>query len=87
MKSNSTAIAGLTSDKAALVTCWLALGGEESNLYRGNATNDPSKWLGVTVEGGRVTKVDWSHRSLTGTISEVRKVDRDKEYSFRLVLS
>ena len=70
----------LEQDKATVLRCWLAVGGKEDVLRRRymnragkwKARDDVSKWLGVTVEGGRVTELWWpSYRigeDLTGTI-------------------
>ena len=76
----------LARDKAYVMRCWLALGGKEDTLrrrywdeeteeykMRDEPSDDLSKWFGVTVEGGRVTKLDWEKyrigKPLTGTIS------------------
>ena len=51
--------------------CWLALGGKEDRLTRGYSdgyelkwrdkpSDDVSQWLGVKVEGGRVTELNWN---------------------------
>ena len=73
----------LARDKASVLRCFLAMGGKEDTLrrryedgYKLKMRDEPSdnlaEWIGVTVEGGRVTKLDWeSHRigeELTGTI-------------------
>lgn len=63
----------LMSDTNAVEKCWSALGGAEANL-KGDAKDgiptDPSAWRGITIENSRVTKVDWSHLGLGGSLSE-----------------
>ena len=75
----------LARDKVYVLRCFLALGGKEDTLVRGywdedgeelkmrdEPSDNLSEWLGVTVEGGRVTKLWWSKliigEPLTGTI-------------------
>ena len=78
----------LARDKVYVLRCWLALGGKEDTLrrryrdkenyeyyLRDEPSDNLSEWLGVTVEGGRVTEVYWSscgqyigEEPLTGTI-------------------
>ena len=80
----------LARDKVYVMRCWLALGGKEDTLTRGywddgvKMRDEPSdnlaEWLGVTVEGGRVTNLWWSKYTigepLTGTIpAEIGALD------------
>ena len=53
-----------------LMKCWKAMGGDEDELRQGY---DVSKWKEVTVGGGRVTKLIWHGKGLSGTIpTEIR---------------
>ena len=82
----------LARDKTSVLRCWLALGGKEDTLrrryydenlelkMRDEPSDDLSEWLGVTVEGGRVTKLVWQKfmigEPLTGTIpAEIGALD------------
>ena len=82
----------LARDKVYVLRCWLALGGKEETLrrkyiesyhvwkMREEPSDNLSEWLGVTVEGGRVTELFWSSRtideSLTGTMpAEIGALD------------
>ena len=84
----------LARDKATVLRCFLAIGGKEDTLRRGywgdiytlKMRDEPSdnlaEWFGVTVEGGRVTELDWYgtipdwHNPLTGTIpAEIGALD------------
>ena len=81
----------LARDKVYVLRCWLAMGGKEDTLTRGyrdkgvrkmrdKPSDNVSKWLKVTVEGGRVTELDWSSymigELLTGTIpAEIGALD------------
>ena len=68
----------LEQDKATVLRCWLAMGGNDDTLrrkrhehaynMRDEPSDDVSEWWGVTVEGGRVTKNIWSGRGLSCTI-------------------
>ena len=48
-------------DRITLRNMWSALRGEggEEGLYQGRGEYDAAGWRGVTVEDGRVTRVDW----------------------------
>ena len=63
----------LEQDKATVMRCWLDMGGKKDDLRMGNmymsSDDDVSEWLGVTVEGGRVTKLNWGEQNLDGMIS------------------
>ena len=81
----------LARDKVYVLRCWLALGGKEDTLrrryrdpgewkMRDEPSDTVSEWFGVTVEGGRVTKLDWQkyriREPLTGTIpAEIGALD------------
>mmetsp|Transcript_29549 Transcript_29549/g.58861 ORF Transcript_29549/g.58861 Transcript_29549/m.58861 type:complete len:267 (+) Transcript_29549:161-961(+) len=83
----------LARDKVYVLRCWLALGGKEDTLrrrywdeeteewkMRDEPSDNLAEWLGVTVEGGRVTKLNLSPlatgESLTGTIpAEIGALD------------
>ena len=80
----------LEQDKATVLRCWLAMGGEddelrrwyhnedynpydededeEEYLMRDEPSDNVSEWLGVFVEEGRVTELEWRNLGLTGTI-------------------
>jgi len=93
--------ATLEQDKATVLRCWLAMGGEADTLrrkyldeYKGTClvraydrkkkksfntdkrewkmrdkpSDEVSDWCGVTVEGGRVTKLCWGFLGLKGAI-------------------
>ena len=78
----------LARDKVYVLRCWLALdrwhwkdklrkkyydGGWK---MRDEPSDVMSEWLGVTVEGGRVTKLNWGELDLTGTIpAEIGALD------------
>ena len=47
----------IDADKTALKLCWKILGGAPDELLNGE--KDHSRWKGVTVEGYRVTEIDW----------------------------
>ncbi|GMI07393.1 hypothetical protein TrLO_g7578 [Triparma laevis f. longispina] len=57
----------IDADKTALKLCWKILGGDPKELINGEK-HDHSRWKGVTVEGYRVTEIDWSNCELSGTI-------------------
>ena len=81
----------LARDKTAVLRCWLALGGKEDTLRRRyreggdwkmkeEPSDDVSEWLGVRVEGGRVSQLGWPSGMigipLTGTIpAEIGALD------------
>ena len=82
----------LARDKVYVLRCYLTMGGKEDTLRRGyfdgelkmrdEPSDDLAGWLGVTVEGGRVTKLHWSEDTigegepLTGTIpAEIGALD------------
>ena len=81
----------LARDKAYVLRCWLAMGGKEDTLRRGykdgeewkmrdEPSDNLSEWLGVIVEGGRVTELKWSKfmigETLMGTIpAEIGALD------------
>ena len=94
-----TANTTLEQDKETVLRWWLALGGKEDtlrrryyeNYYKWKMRDEPSdnlaEWLGVTVEGWRVTELIWAydeslmdddieHEPLTGTIpAEIGALD------------
>ena len=41
---------------------------EDECKTRDELSDNVSKWKGVTVEGGRVTRLDWYDEGLAGTI-------------------
>mmetsp|Transcript_29109 Transcript_29109/g.58128 ORF Transcript_29109/g.58128 Transcript_29109/m.58128 type:complete len:222 (-) Transcript_29109:480-1145(-) len=71
--------ATLEQDKATILRCWLDMGGEDDILrrkymavdsgwsMRDEPSDDVSEWFGVTVEGGRVTRLRWN-QGLSGAI-------------------
>ena len=84
----------LARDKTSVLRCWLALDGKEDTLTRGykdeedgykwkmrdEPSDDLAEWPGVTVVGGRVTRLFWSSEDvdefLTGTIpAEIGALD------------
>ena len=82
----------LARDKVYVLRCYLAMGGKEDTLrreyldedvgfeMRDEPSDDVSEWLGVKVEGGRVTKLVWESfmtgEQLTGTIpAEIGALD------------
>ena len=84
----------LARDKAYVLRCFLAMGGDEDTLRwtgywdegerkwksRDEPSDNLSEWLGVTVEGGRLTELEWSSETinepLTGTIpAEIGALD------------
>ena len=81
----------LARDKVYVLRCWLALGGKEDNLrrryrdgeewkMRDEPSDNLSEWLGVSVVGGRVTRLVWLKymigEPLTGTIpAEIGALD------------
>ncbi|GMH65513.1 hypothetical protein TrST_g10151 [Triparma strigata] len=66
MPANTT----LAQDQATLLKLWAAMGGAKQTLT--NGSDDVSRWLGITVRGGRVTKIDWCECKppLSGIISK-----------------
>ena len=57
----------LETDKAALITLYNSTNGAQWNRKRGWLTDAPvGEWDDVTVEGGRVTKVNLSYNNLSG---------------------
>ena len=63
----------LEDDAKTLVYLWSELNGNLEALYDGNE-DDPSLWLGVTVQEGRVVGLAWYEENLTGEIP--RAIDR-----------
>ncbi|GMH66938.1 hypothetical protein TrST_g9932 [Triparma strigata] len=57
-------------DKAVVLKLWSAMGGDEEALTYGS--DDMEDWKGITVRGGRVTKIAWqeSKPPLSGVISK-----------------
>ena len=67
--SNTT----LEQDRETLLRLWKAMGRDEDKLRRGccgdnEDLNDVSKWIGMQVEGGRVTRLHWGDQGLSGTV-------------------
>ena len=54
-------------ERQALLKVWRDLGGAEEVLMQGHG-GDVSKWLGVTVKGGRVAELSWDDQDLSGTM-------------------
>ncbi|GMI15834.1 hypothetical protein TrLO_g12073 [Triparma laevis f. longispina] len=50
----------IANDMKAVQACWEKLGGSESILYNEGGDKDVRQWKGVTVEDGRIVKIDWS---------------------------
>ena len=62
-------------DRTVLLKCWKSLGGAEDELRRGYG-DDVARWMGVTVEGGRVMEVNWENMGLKGNLpSEIGELD------------
>ena len=66
----------LEEDKTTVLALWLAMGGEQTTLttrygYLKSPSEDMTQWYGLTVEGGRVTKIFWHLCGLTGTIPAI----------------
>ena len=57
----------LERDMGVLLRLWKAMGGNEGMLRDGGG-DDVSKWSGVIVKGGRVTKLLWGNQGLSGAI-------------------
>ena len=67
-KDDVEIVGDLGKDAEAVLACWLALGGDEDDL-KNEAGNDIFNWSEVTVESGRVTKLNWHQKGLNGFIS------------------
>ena len=77
----------LKRDKVVVLRCWLAMGGKEDVLrrryrnrmydyyWRDEPSDDVSQWLGVKVEGGRVTVLEWNWGECTSWPSQKREQD------------
>ena len=62
-------------DREALVICWILMGGSEERLRQG-CEDDVARWNEVTVEGGRVVRVEWAREGFSGTIpAEIGELD------------
>ncbi|GMH62053.1 hypothetical protein TL16_g03398 [Triparma laevis f. inornata] len=68
-KEDVKIIGYLGKDAEAVQACWDALGGAPEMLTNG-AGNDIFNWSEVTISKGRVTKLNWSEKGLTGEISK-----------------
>ena len=62
-----------------VLAVWLAMGGTDDDLMRkgydeyivkmrDEPSDDVSEWLGVIVEGGKVTSLNWPWQGLMGAI-------------------